>query len=107
MPENFEVQGLQSETQSPCPHTYRVEPHDSYDPDGEGQVDDQDNQQDEDKQVKAAFPPAIDADLVQVVRGGVRNILIPGGGDVLLPHHLQSGSRGWISIYWRVGSTQL
>lgn len=71
---------------------YRVEPHHPQDPDGEGEVDDEDDDEQQDEQVEAALPPAIDADLVDVVghRPG-RAAAALGGGDVLLPHHLPAG----------------
>lgn len=70
---------------------YRVEPHHPEDPDGEGEVDDQDDDEQEDKQVEAALPPAIDADLVDMVRHRPGHAAALGGGDVLFPHHLLAG----------------
>ena len=49
-------------------HTYRIEPHHPEDPDGEGKVDHQNDDEQQHKQVEATLPPAIDADLVDVVR---------------------------------------
>lgn len=69
-------------------HAYRVEPHHPEDPDGEGEVDDQNDDEQEDKQVEAALPPAIDANLVDVVGHWPGHAAALGGGDVLLPHHL-------------------
>lgn len=70
---------------------YRVEPHHPEDPDGEGEVDDQDDDEQEDKQVEAALPPAIDADLVDVVRHRPGHAAALGGGDVLFLYHLLAG----------------
>lgn len=72
-------------------HAYRVEPHHPEDPDGEGEVDDQDDDEQEDKQVEAALPPAIDADLVDVVGHRPGHAAALGGGDVLFSHHLLAG----------------
>lgn len=69
-------------------HAYRVEPHHPEDPDGEGKVDQQDDDEQQDKQVEAALSPAIDADLVDVVRHRHGRAAALGGGDILLPHHL-------------------
>lgn len=72
-------------------HAYRVEPHHPQDPDGEGEIDHQDDDEQQDKQVEAALPPAIDADLVDVVGHRPRHAAALGGGDILLPHHLLAG----------------
>lgn len=72
-------------------HAYRVEPHHPEDPDGEGEVDHQDDDEQQDKQVEAALPPAIDADLVDVVGHRPGRAAALGGGDILLPHHLLAG----------------
>lgn len=69
-------------------HAYRVEPHHPDDPDGEGEVDHQDDDEQEDKQVEAALPPAVDADLVDVIGHRPGRAAALGGGDILLPHHL-------------------
>lgn len=72
-------------------HAYRVEPHHPEDPDGEGEVDHQDDDEQQDKQVEAALPPAIDADLVDVFGHRPGRAAALGGGDILLPHHLLAG----------------
>ncbi|KAA8593891.1 hypothetical protein FQN60_004725, partial [Etheostoma spectabile] len=58
---------------------------------GEGEVDHQDDDEQQDKQVEAALPPAIDANLVDVVGHRPGRAAALGGGDVLLPHHLLAG----------------
>lgn len=72
-------------------HAYRVEPHHPEDPDGESEVDHQDDDEQQDKQVEAALPPAIDADLVDMVGHRPGRAAALGGGDILLPHHLLAG----------------
>ncbi len=72
-------------------HTYCVEPHHPEDPDGEGEVDHQDDDEQQDEQVQAALPPAIDADLVDMVGHRHGRAAALGGGDILLPHHLLAG----------------
>lgn len=74
-------------------HAYRVEPHHPKDPDGEGEVDHQDDDEQQHKQVEASFPPAIDADLVDMVGHGPGRAAALGGGDVLLSHHLLAGHK--------------
>lgn len=73
--------------------TYRVEPHHPEDPDGQGEVDDQDDEQQQDEQVEAALPPAINANLVDMVGHRPGHAAALGGGDVLLPHHLLPGHK--------------
>lgn len=80
-------------------HEYRVEPHHPEHPDGEGEVDDQDDDEQKDKQVEAALPPAIDADLVDVVGHRPGHAAALGGGDVLLPHHLLAGRNTQVDRY--------
>ena len=41
--------------------TYHGEVHDLEDPDGQGQIDDHGDEEQEDKEVEAALPPAVDA----------------------------------------------
>lgn len=72
-------------------HAYRVEPHHPEDPDGEGKVDHQDGDEQQDKQVETALPPAIDADLVDVFGHRPRHAAALGSGDIFLPHHLLTG----------------
>lgn len=67
---------------------HRVEPHHPEDPYGEGKVDHQDDDEEQHKQVEAAFPPAVDADLVDVVGHGPGGADALGGADILLPNHL-------------------
>jgi len=76
-------------------HAYRVEPHHPDDPDGEGKVHHQDDDEQQDKQVEAALPPAVDADLVDVVGHRPGRAAALGGGDILLPHHLPTGRITW------------
>lgn len=70
---------------------YRIEPHHPEDPDGEGEIDHQDDNEQQDKQVEAALPPAIDANLVDVVGHRPGRAAALGGGNILLPHHLLAG----------------
>lgn len=63
---------------------HRVEPHHPEDPDGEGEVDHQDDDEQQHKQVKAALPPAVDSDLVNVVGQRLGRAAALGGGDILL-----------------------
>lgn len=74
-------------------HTYCVEPHHPEDPDGQGEVDDQNYEQQQDEQVEAALPPAINANLVDMVGHRPGHAAALGGGDVLLPHHLLPGHK--------------
>lgn len=70
---------------------YRIEPHHPEDPDGEGEIDHQDDNEQKDKQVEATLPPAIDADLVDMVGHRPGRAAALGGGNILLPHHLLAG----------------
>lgn len=72
-------------------HAHRVEPHHPKDPDGEGEVDDEDDDEQHEEQVEATLPPAIDADLVDVVGHRPWHVAALGGADVLLPNHLLAG----------------
>lgn len=71
---------------------YRVEPHHPEDPDGQGEVDHQNDNEEQDKQVEAALPPPVDAYLVDVVRPRPGRAAARGCGDILLPHHLLPGN---------------
>lgn len=67
---------------------HRVEPHHPEDPDGEGEVNHQDDDEQQHKQIQKPFPPAVDADLVDVVGQRPGRAAALGGGDILLPDHL-------------------
>lgn len=47
-------------------HTHYGEVHDLEDPDGERKVDQDEDHEEEDKEIKATFPPAVDAHFVHV-----------------------------------------
>ena len=72
-------------------HAYRVEPHHPEDPNGQSKIDHKDDEEQQDKQVEAALPPTIDADLVDVVGQRPGRAAALGRGDILLPHHLLAG----------------
>lgn len=48
--------------------SYCIEPHNTQDPDRKGKVHHQDDQEKQNKQIEAAFPPAVDANHVDVLR---------------------------------------
>jgi len=68
--------------------SYCIEPHNSQDPDRKGKVHHQDDQEKQNKQIEAAFPPAVDADHVDVLWDWSQGPRVICGGDVLLTHHL-------------------
>lgn len=92
----------QSQLKTWCPNVscaYRVEPHHPEDPDGEGKVDHQDDNEQQHKQVETALPPAIDANLVEFVGHRPGRAAALGGGDILFPHHLSPGCHRWRQVH--------
>lgn len=71
--------------------TYHGEVHDLEDPDGEGQIDDHGDEEEEDEEVEAALPPAVDAHRVRLRTAWPLQGIGLRCQDVLLLGHLRGG----------------
>lgn len=68
---------------------YRIKPHHSQDPDCEAKIHHQNDDEKQDKQIKATFPPAIYANGIDGVSHWCWRTRLICGADVLFTNHLQ------------------
>lgn len=69
-------------------NTYWKKPHHFKNPNCKSQIHHEDDEQEQDEQVQAALPPAIDADFVDILALRPLDLGAFRGGHVLLLHHL-------------------
>ena len=87
--------------------TYRGQVHDLDDPNGQGQVHDHGDEEEQQQEIEAALPPAVQAHRVDDVIGdrGSLEVQALGPGDVLL---LRAGVEGgtMVDVKWTAFSNQ-
>lgn len=86
--------------------THQREIHDLYDPDSEGQVNDHGDQEQQQKEVEASFPPAVQTHWVHGAAAWPLEMQGLGGEDKLLLGNLENKEThlhvGWLSRMYSV-----